>query len=80
MDEPIIWIIAAIVILLVVREIMLWYWRVNDIIKNQEAQLDLMDMIIGEMSIQNKLLQRLVKENETSNNSKKETENEESTP
>lgn len=70
---------AVIVILLiffVARELMCWYWKINDIIKNQEEQLDQMDMLLGEMSVQNKLLLRIVQQIEPED----EPEDNESTP
>lgn len=79
MDEPILWIIIGLVIFFVIREVMLWYWRINDIIKNQNEQLDQMDMLIGEMSVQNKLLLRIVEQIEPVEEPT-EPEHEESTP
>lgn len=75
MDSPLLWIIIGLVIFFFIREIMLWYWRINDIIKNQEAQLDLMDAIINELTIQSRQLKKIIDEN-----TQKQTNKEESTP
>lgn len=64
MDEIITWIIIGFLLFLFFREIMCWYWKINDIIKNQEAQLNLMDEMIIEMKQQNQRLQDIITEKE----------------
>lgn len=77
------YIIPAVVVILllffVARELMCWYWKINDIIKNQEEQLDQMDILLGKMNVQNKLLFRIVEQIEPEEEPE-EIEHEESTP
>lgn len=44
---------VAIGVFLLIRSIVLWYWRVNDIVKNQNRQIQL-------MTEQNALLEKLL--------------------
>lgn len=39
----------AIILFLVFRGIMLWYWRVNDIINNQQRQIEQQQEILKEL-------------------------------
>lgn len=71
--------IMVICALLLAREVRTWYWKINTIIKYQEEQLDQMDMLIGEISVQNKLLLRIVEQIEPVEEPT-EPEDEESTP
>lgn len=74
--------------LLLAREVRTWYWKINDIIKNQEEQLNQMDAVIDELTIQSRHSKQML--TELSNQNKKlltiikdirhETDNEESTP
>lgn len=71
------YIIPAVVVILllffVARELMCWYWKINDIVKNQQIQIEQMDAIIDELTIQNRQLKHIVDKTT-------KTENEESTP
>ncbi|GGH20367.1 hypothetical protein FAZ19_09935 [Sphingobacterium alkalisoli] len=42
---------TAIVIFLLFRGVMLWYWRVDTIVRNQEKQIDQMNTIIRSQNI-----------------------------
>ncbi|MBQ8279845.1 MAG: hypothetical protein IJZ23_08415 [Roseburia sp.] len=48
--------------LFLAREMRTWYWKINDIILNQDEQLKLMDKMINELSNQNKKLLTIIKE------------------
>jgi len=53
MQNPLFWIIIALIIFIVSREVMLWYWKINSIVKNQEEQIDIMDEILEQLKIAN---------------------------
>lgn len=80
METIIIAILIGVLIFFVARELMCWYWKINDIIKNQNEQLDQMDYLIGELSIQNKLVLRILEQLEPEEQPDDEQINEESTP
>lgn len=71
--------IMVICALLLAREVRTWYWRINDIIKNQNEQLDQMDKVLGKISAQNKLMLRIAEQLEPEEEPE-EIEHEESTP
>lgn len=38
---------------LLLRDVKAWYWKINQLIKNQEEQLDIMDEILFELKANN---------------------------
>ena len=49
-ESAVFWIIIAIIIFFVVREIMLWYWKINKIVENQDEQIKLLEEILYSMN------------------------------
>lgn len=45
----IVWLIVTIALFFLFRGIFLWYWKVNDIIKNQQEQIAGMNIIIKKL-------------------------------
>ena len=43
----------ALVVFLIIRGVMLWYWRVNDIIKRQDTQIELLQAIVRKLEERN---------------------------
>lgn len=43
----------ALVVFLIIRGVMLWYWRVNDIIKRQDTQIELLQSIVRRLEERN---------------------------
>lgn len=80
MDNPFLWILIILIVIIASREICTWYWKINDIIKNQNEQLDQMDFLIGELSMQNKLLLRIVEQIEPAEQPEDKTKDNKSTP
>lgn len=50
---------VSILIFLLIRGILLWYWRVNDIVNNQSAQSMLLQEQVKLLAEQNELLKSL---------------------
>lgn len=43
-------IILCIVLFFALRFLFLWYWKVDDLVKNQEKQIELLESIIKQLS------------------------------
>lgn len=50
LSNPIAAIVIAIGIILVIREVVLWYWRINAIVNRQDRQIELLEELIQVMS------------------------------
>lgn len=50
MDNPVIWIIVILLIILVAREILCWYWKINEILDEQEKQTRILEEILQTMN------------------------------
>jgi len=46
MDNPIIWIAIGILIIIVIREIVCWYWKINERLNEQKKQTKLLEEIL----------------------------------
>lgn len=47
--RPLVYVLAGFVVLFfVIRELMLWYWKVNTMVQNQQEQIRLLKKIAGE--------------------------------
>lgn len=51
LSNPIIVVVFSIVILLIVREIILWYWRINKIVFLQQKQMEILEAMYDEMKV-----------------------------
>ena len=49
--NPIIIIVLGIVLILIVREIVLWYWRINKIVFLQQKQIEILESIYEKMNV-----------------------------
>jgi hypothetical protein len=49
LSNPIIIIVLGIVFILIVREIILWYWRINKIVFLQQKQIEILESILEKM-------------------------------
>lgn len=50
MDNPIVWIIVILIIILVSREILCWYWKINEILNEKEKQTRILEEILYTMN------------------------------
>ena len=51
LSNPIIIIVLCIVLILIVREIVLWYWRINKIVFLQQKQIEILESIYEKMNV-----------------------------
>ena len=51
LNNPIIIIVLGIVLILIVREIVLWYWRINKIVFLQQKQIEILESIYEKMNV-----------------------------
>jgi hypothetical protein len=51
LSNPIIIIVLGIVLILIVREIVLWYWRINKIVFLQQKQIEILESIYEKMNV-----------------------------
>lgn len=51
LGNPIIIIVLGIVLILIVREIVLWYWRINKIVFLQQKQIEILESIYEKMNV-----------------------------
>lgn len=63
-----------VIVWILIRDVKCWYWRINEIVKNQEESLDQMDKVINELNLQNKKLLTLINEVRQQNKTKEEKE------
>lgn len=49
LSSPILMIIIGIMIILLIRELVTWYWKINQLIKIQESQEDILKEIHKEL-------------------------------
>lgn len=50
MDEPILWIIIGLLIILVSREILCWYWKINEMLAEKKKQTRILEEILYTMN------------------------------
>ena len=50
MDEPIVWIIIGFLVIIISREIVCWYWKINDILEEQKQQTKILEEILYTMT------------------------------
>lgn len=53
MENIIIAIIIILVVFVIAREILCWYWKINKVVENQEKLLEIMEDILFEMQKSN---------------------------
>lgn len=51
LSNPVIVVVFGIVILFIVREIILWYWRINKIVFLQQKQMEILEAMYDEMKV-----------------------------
>lgn len=49
LSSPILMIIIGLMIILLIRELVTWYWKINQLIKIQESQEDILKEIHNEL-------------------------------
>lgn len=49
-EELLIYIIIGICIWLLIREVKTWYWKINELLSNQEEQTEIMRKILNELT------------------------------
>jgi hypothetical protein len=54
LTNPVLAIIISILIILLIREIIMWYWKINRIVSLQESQEELLENIYNELTELNK--------------------------
>ena len=62
---------------LLLRDVKTWYWKINELVRNQELQVEIMDEIVTELKHTNELLKANKKEEQTEST---EEPNDKSTP
>lgn len=83
MDNIIPGIAVGLLIFIVLREVMCWYWRIHERVNNQEKQIELLEKILLQISQINIKIDpdiEIVYEDEVEDEVENETEEQESTP
>ncbi len=71
--------VVGILVWLVLREVKCWYWKINNILEEQQKQTEILEIILREMKLssanQNKQLQVYFQKMQTNKSETAETEN-----
>lgn len=71
--------VAGILVWLVLREVRCWYWKINEILEEQQKQTEILEIILREMKLsgtnQTKQLQSYFQKMQTNKSEVAETEN-----
>lgn len=50
MNNPIFWICISFIIIIVIREIVCWYWKINDILDEHKKQTQILEEMLYTMN------------------------------